>query len=116
MHYRKLRTVQFPHTHQRTIHMKKFLGLAVILSMVCALAFAQDKTTVQKPATTTPAKVEGVEKAMKDDCCSGEKVKEKAEGCGTGRGECTGKSKGTENTKSTTGAAKAKTTTAPKAK
>ncbi len=95
--------------------MKKFLGLAVILSMVCALAFAQDKTTVQKPATTTPAKVEGTEKMMKDDCCEGEKVKEKAEGCGAGCGDCTDKPKSTGKAK-TTGAPKAKTTTTPKTK
>jgi hypothetical protein len=95
--------------------MKKFLGLAVIFSMVCALAFAQDKTTVQQPATPAPAKVEGSEKMMKD-CCAGEKVKEKAEGCGAGCGDCTDKPKSSNKTKSTTGAAKAKTTTAPKAK
>jgi hypothetical protein len=96
--------------------MKKFLGLAVILSMVCALAFAQDKTTVQKPATTAPTKVEGAEKMMKDGCCSDEKVKEKAEGCGAGCGDCTDKPKSVDKTKSTTGASKAKTTTTPKTK
>jgi hypothetical protein len=96
--------------------MKKFLGLAVIFSIVCALALAQDKTTVQKPATTTPAKVEGTEKMMKDGCCSGEKAKEKAEGCGAGCGDCTDMPKSTDKTKSTTGAPKAKTTTAPKTK
>jgi hypothetical protein len=96
--------------------MKKFLGLAVIVSMICALTVAQDKTTVQKPATTTPAKVEGSEKMMKEGCCSGEKAKEKAEGCAAGCGDCTDKAKSTDKSKSTTGAAKAKTTTAPKTK
>ena len=96
--------------------MKKSLGFAVIFSMVCAFAFAQDKAPVQKPATTAPTKVEGTEKMMKDDCCSGEKVKVKSEGCGAGCGDCTDKPKSTDKTKASTGAAKAKTTTAPKTK
>ena len=96
--------------------MKKFLGLAVIFSLLCAFATAQDKTTVQKPATAPATKVEGSEKMMKDDCCSGEKVNVKSEGCGAGCGDCTDKPKSTDKTKASTGAAKTKTTTAPKTK
>jgi hypothetical protein len=96
--------------------MKKVLGFAVIFSMVCALALAQDTTTVRKPATTSPTKVEGSEKMMKDDCCSGEKAKVKSEGCGAGCGDCTDTPKSTTKTKAATGAAKVKTTTAPKTK
>jgi hypothetical protein len=96
--------------------MKKFLGFAVIVSLLCAFALAQDKTTVQKPATTPPTKVEGSEKMMKENCCSGEKAKVKSEGCGEGCGDCTDKPKSTDKTKAPTGAAKAKTTTAPKTK
>jgi hypothetical protein len=58
----------------------------------------------------------GAEKSMKDDCCAGEKVKEKAEGCGDGCSGCAGEAKSTGKAKGTAKTMKTKTTTAPKAK
>jgi hypothetical protein len=112
--------------------MKRFLGAVVALSLIAGLALAQDKTVPAKPAAPKPEKTEGVEKvqkpekveklekvekaekAAKDDCCSGDQVKEKTEDCSGGCGDCADAPMDVKKPKAPAGAEKAKTPAVPK--